>query len=322
MAGADAGGGRQARVGLVLEQVLVGRSSDPFQFGAFRGLARAKRKLHIQAKAVAPSPTGADTYIAPYYWLARQHYDLVIGVGFLELGTLGQTADRFPHEKFGLLDATRQDVPGRPANLEGTIFHTEQGAYLAGFVAARMADRGPPPHVVSSVGGVDIPPVEAYIAGFEAGARRADPKIKVLHTFTNTFGTEAPCANAARTQIDQGSKVVFNVAGACGIGALNTARKSGVYGIGVDIDQSNLGDYILTSVVKNLDLAVFDFAKRLVQGRLRMGGNLSFDLQNHGVYLGKFSRKVPVSLQRRLIPLARQIEDGKIVVPSTLSRPH
>jgi basic membrane protein A len=321
-AGATEGSGGQARVGLVLEQVLVGRRSDPFQYGAFRGLARAKRKLHIQAKAVAPSPTGADTFVAPFSWLARQHYDLVIGVGFLELGAIAQTAHRFPDEKFGLLDATRQDVPGRPANLEGTLFHTEQGAYLAGFVAARVADRGPPPHVVSSVGGVDLPPVDAYIAGFEAGARRADPKIKLLRAFTNNFTAPAPCANAARAQIDQGSTVVFNVAGACGLGALKVAQRKGVYGIGVDIDQSNLGDFILTSVVKNLDLAVYDFAKRLVHGRLRTGGNLNFDLSNHGVYLGRFSPRVPLSFLRQLIPLTRQIEHGKIDVPSTLSPLH
>jgi basic membrane protein A and related proteins len=257
---------KKARVGLVLEQVLVGRRSDPFQYGAFSGLARARRNLPIQAKAVAPSPTGVDTFVAPFYWLARQHYDLVIGVGFLELGAIAQTARKFQGDNFALLDATRQDVPGRPANLEGTIFHTEQGAYLAGFVAAKMADRGPPPHVVSSVGGVKILPVESYIAGFKAGARRADPKIKLLTAYSGSFTAPAPCANAARTQIDKGSSVVFNVAGACGLGALRTAQRRGAYGVGVDIDQSGLGHFILTSVVKNLDLAVYDLAEQVVHG--------------------------------------------------------
>lgn len=316
------------RVGLVLEQPLVGRGSDPFQYGAFRGLVRAKRHLHIQAKAVAPSPTGADQFVAPFYWLARQHYDLVIAVGFLELQALSQTAYEFPHEKFAILDATRKDValppPHRrppPPNLVGTDFHTEQAAYLAGFLAARMADLGPPPHVVSSVGGFPIPPVKAYIAGFEAGARRADPKIKLLRAFSGSFQVPAPCANAAREQIDQGSKVVFNVAGGCGLGALATAKRRGVYGIGVDIDQSYLGPYILTSVVKNLNVAVYDLARRLVHHTLRMGGDLNFTLRNHGVRLGRFSPLVPPRLKRELIPLARQIIRGKIVVPSTFSRP-
>jgi basic membrane protein A len=308
------------RIGLVLEQTLVGRASDPFQYGAFQGLKRAKRDLHIQAKAVAPSPTGVgDQFVAPFYQLAREHYDLVIGVGFLELGAASRAARKFPHEKFAILDATHNDVPHHPANLEGTVFHTEQAAYLAGVLAARMADRGPKPHVVSSVGGIPIPTVDSFIAGFEAGAKRADPKIKVLRTYTGTFLSQRPCANAARAQIDRGSTVVFDVAGGCGLGALETAKRKGVYGIGVDIDQSYLGHFILTSVIKNLNVAVYDLAQRVVQGRLRTGGNLNFDLRDNGVKLGRFSPVVPLSLRRELIPLAQQIKRGKIQVPSKVT---
>ena len=315
-----AGGNSRVRVGLVLEQPLVGRKSDPFAYGAFRGLVRAQRDLHIRAKAVAPSPTGAgDQFVAPFFRLARLHYDLVIGVGFLELNAISQAARKFPHERFAVLDVTRGDVPHRPANLAGTVFHTEQGAYLAGYLAATIADRGPPPHVISAVGGVEIPTVDAYIAGFTTGAKRADPRIRVLRAYSQTFLTAKPCANAAREQIDHHSTVVFNVAGACGLGALETAKRRGVYGIGVDIDQSYLGRFILTSVVKNLDSAVFELARRVVRGRLRTGGNLSFDLHNGGVGLGRFSPAVPQSLRRRLKALGRRIEQGKIVVPSTLS---
>lgn len=315
-----AGGTGQIRVGLVLEQPLVGRKTDPFQYGAYRGLVRARRDLHIRAKSFVPSPTGVgDQFVAPFFQFAREHYNLVIAVGFLELRAVSQAARRYPHERFAILDATRHDVPHHPANLEGTVFHTEQAAYLAGFLAAKIADRGPPPHVVSAVAGVEIPSVDAYIAGFQAGAKRGDPRIRVLRTYTDTFLAPKPCANAARDQIDRHSTVVFNVAGACGLGALETAKRRGVYGIGVDIDQSYLGHFILTSVVKNLDNAVYDLARRLVHGRLRTGGNLSFDLKNHGVKLGSFSPRVAPSLRRRLKLLARQIERGTIVVPSTLS---
>lgn len=320
VAGSAAGGNRQIRIGLVLEQTLVGRASDPFQYGAFRGLVRAKRDLHIQAKAVAPSPTGVgDQFVAPFYELARQHYDLVIGIGFLELRAISKAARKFPHERFALLDASNYDVPHYPANLEGTVFHTEQAAYLAGFLAARMADRGPPPHVVSSIGGLAIPTVDAYIAGFEAGAKRADPEIKLRRAYSGTFVSRRPCVNAARAQIDHGSTVVFDVAGACGLGALATAKRRGVYGVGVDIDQSYLGRFILTSVVKNLNVAVYDLAKRVVQRRLRTGGDLNFDLRNNGVKLGRFSPVVPLSLRRELVPLARQIRRGRITVPSAVS---
>ncbi len=282
---------------------------------------RAHHDLHIGAKAVAPNPTGVgDPFVGPFSYLARQRYDLVIAVGFDELYALSHAARRFPHEKFALLDASYQDVkPSRP-NVEGTVFHTEQVAYLAGFLAARMADRSPPPHVVSTVGGLPIPPVQAFVAGFQAGAKRADPKIRLLNAYTYDFLNPTKCAHAAFDQIAHGSQVVFDVAGRCGIGALEAAKRKGVYGIGVDTDQSYLGKFILTSVVKNLNVAVYDLAKRLVDGRLPTGGNLVFDLRNNGVGLGEFSPEVPLALRRELIPLAAKIRQGKIVVPATLSR--
>jgi basic membrane protein A len=318
-----ADGSSQVRIGLVLEQPLVGRASDPFQYGAYRGLRRAARELHVGAKAVAPSPTGTgDAYLAPFSYLARQRYDLVIAVGFLEADAVSKVARRFPHLKFALLDAPRNAVKPPRANVEGTVFHTEQAAYLAGFVAARKADRGPPPHVVSSVGGIPIPTVQSYIAGFQAGAKRADPRIRLLNAYSYDFLNPTKCKHAALDQIAHGSRVVFDVAGACGIGALEVAKRKGVYGIGVDIDQSYLGKFILTSVVKNLNVAVYDFAKLLVDGRLRTGGNLTFDLHNHGVGLGKFSPDISPALRRELVPLAAKIEHGRIVVPAKLNPPH
>jgi basic membrane protein A and related proteins len=313
-----ADGGTQVRIGLVLEQPLVSRAGDPFQYGAYRGLVRAARDLHLRAKAVAPNPSSrGDQYLAPMSYLARQRYDLVIAVGTLELGAVSHTARLFPHEKFVLLDGNRQAIRKAPTNVEGTVFHTEQAAYLAGFLAARMADRGPAPHVVSSVAGVPIGPVQAYVAGFQAGAKRADPKIRLRNAYTFDFLNPAKCRHAALNQIAHGSRVVFDVAGACGIGALAVAKQKGVFGIGVDIDQSYLGRFVLTSVVKDLDAAVYELAERLVHGRLRTGGNLSFDLRDHGVGLAKFSPEVPRALRRELIPLAARIEQGKIVVPTT-----
>jgi basic membrane protein A len=311
-----ADGSRQVRIGLVLYEPLVSRAGDPVQHSAYRGLLRAKRRLHVQAKAVAPSPSHPGN-LGPFDYLARQHYDLVMAISFAP--GLTQAARRFPHVKFAWLGATRQETHAG-ANVEGTVFHTEQAAYLAGFVAVRMADRLPPPHVVSSVGGIPIPTVQANIAGFQAGAKRADPKIRLLNTYTNDFLDTTKCKHAALAEIASGSQVVYNVAGTCGMGALEAAKRKGVYGIGEDIDQSYLGNFILTSVVQDWGTAVYDLAKLVVYHRLRTGGNLSFDLHNHGVGLGKFSPDVPLALRRELIPLARQIEQGKIVVPRTLSR--
>lgn len=244
----------------------------------------------------------------------------MIAIGFLP--GLHQAAHRFPHVEFAALDATRQELRPPEPNLEGTFFHVEQGAYLAGFLAARMADRGPRPHVVSSVGGSPIPSVQTFIAGFQAGARSADPRIGLLNAYTDDFVTQAKCKHAALSQIARGSRVVFDVAGDCGLGALAAAKRKGVFGVGVDTDQSYLGKFVLTSVVKNLDEAVYELARQVVQSRRRTHGNLSFDLRNHGVRLGKFSPEVPRALRRELIPLAAQIERGKIVVPTKPRRSH
>jgi basic membrane protein A len=306
------------RVGLVLEQPLVGRGDDPFQHGAYLGLLRAQRELHIEAKAVAPSPTAPAPWSSAFAYLARQKYDLVLALGFLELRDLSAATRRFPSIKFGLIDATREDVKPPPRNLTGTIFRTEQPSYLAGYLAAKMADRRPGRHVISSVGGFAIPPVQAFIAGFQAGARRADPKMTLLNAYTNDFLNSTKCEHAALDQIAHGSQVVFDVAGACGLGALQAAKHKGVWGIGVDIDQSYLGPFILTSVVKNAGQAVYEFARRLVRGTLRMGGNLQFDVANHGVELGKLSPQVPASLRRALVRLEAQIARGEIVVPAKL----
>jgi basic membrane protein A len=274
------------------------------------------RELGVQGRVVSPTPTGS--YLPPISYLARQRYDLVIGIGFLEAPDIDRAARRFPWLKFGLLDARREDLPHKPRNVEGTLFRTEQPSYLAGYLAARMEDLRPGPHVVSSVSGVPIPPVKAFVAGFQAGARAADPKIRTLNAYTFDFTNPAKCARAAGAQIAQGSGVVFDVAGSCGLGALQVAKRKGAWGIGVDIDQSYLGPFILTSVVKHLDVAVFDFAQTLNSGRWKAGGDAVFDLRNNGVGLGRISPRVPKALRREIARVRREISSGRIAVPATL----
>jgi basic membrane protein A len=306
------------RVGLVLEQPLVSRTSDPFQYGAYLGLQRAVRVLGVKGKVVSPAPTGS--FVPPYSYLVRQGYDLTIGVGFLQADTVARVARLFPKSRFAILDARFEDLRGRPRNVEGTDFKTQEPAYLAGYLAAKMESKRPPPHVVSTVAGGPIPTVTAFIAGFQAGAKRADPMVTTLNAYTYDFLNESKCRRAAGAQLAQGSGVIFDVAGTCGVGALKAAKRAGAYGIGVDIDQSNLGPFILTSVVKKLDVAVYDFAAALRRGTFRTGGNAVFDLRNGAVGLGRYSPQVPVALRRELARLSAEIAAGKIKVPSTLTK--
>ena len=318
---ATAGGRGQApplRVGLVLEEPLVGLANDPFQHSAYLGLQKAVRVLGVQGKVLSPPPTGS--YVPTLSYLAREGYDLAISIGFLQVDALSQVAHSFPKSRFAVLDARLEDVPKQPPNVEGTLFKTQEAAYLAGYLAARMESQRPRPHVVSTVAGVPIPPVRAYVAGFQAGARKADPTIKILNAYTYDFVNGTKCAHAAQAQLAQGTGVIFDVAGACGVAALKVAQRAGAWGIGVDIDQSYLGSFVLTSVVKRLDVAVYDFAVAMSKGTFRTGGDMVFNLRNKGVALGRFSPQVPPSLRHELGRLAEEIAAGRIKVPSGLKR--
>jgi basic membrane protein A and related proteins len=312
----EAVAGPRLRVGLVLETVAVGTVSDPFQHGAFVGLQRAVKDFHVQAKVVAPRPNGS--WGPAFSYLARQRYDLVIGIGFLEVRDLARVAAKFPSTKFAILDASREAVPGRPKNVEGTVFRTEQPSFLAGYLAASFAKTRSPHPTIGSVAGFPIPTVDAFIAGYQAGAKRANPRINLLNAYALDFINPEKCKRAALAQIARGAEVVFNVAGGCGLGTLAAAKQKGIWGIGVDIDQSYLGRFILTSVIKRLDIAVYNLVRSLEQGRFRTGGNVVFDLRNDGVGLGRFSPLVTRSLQRQLTMLRAQIVRGEITVPALL----
>ncbi len=126
-----------------------------------------------------------------------------------------------------------------------------------------------------SVGGQKIPPVDHYIAGYQAGVKAANPDAKVANAYSQKFDDPAPCKEIALDQIAKGAKVVFQVAGGCGLGALDAAKEKGVQGIGVDADQAYLGDQIMTSALKKVDVAVFDEIKAVQDDTFKGGANRS-----------------------------------------------
>lgn len=313
MAG-TAGGGSKLRIGLVLDYSYV---NDPFQHGAYVGLVRAMHDFGVAGKVAVRSPTGDPR--SAFTYLARQHYDLIIGLGFTQSDALDAVALRFPRQKFAILDASIHDLKDEPGNVLGTHFKTEQGGYLAGYLAALLQRNRHGRHVVGSIGGVPIPTVNEFIAGYQAGARAADPRVRTLNGYSYDFVNGAKCRGIALTQIAAGASAIFQVADACGLGALAAARERHVWGIGVDVDESYLGPHILTSVVKRLDIAVYDIVKSFQAGRFHGGTDASFDLANGGVALGKFSPKAPHPYVRQLAPIRAAIVAGRIKVPSILA---
>lgn len=303
------------RVGLVLQSTDV---DNPYEHGPFAGFQRAVRKLGVQGRVVTQDPKGG--LLPAFRYLARQKYDLVIGYGFLSVNDLDAAALTFPGTKFALIDSSRNDLPHKPKNVRGGVFASQEPSYLAGYLAALMEKRRPGQDVIGSVGGYKIPTVDAYIAGYQAGARKADPGITTLNGYANSFVNPTKCQPVALGQIARRSGVVFQVASGCGLGALQAAKAKGVWGIGVDIDQSALGPHILTSAIKKMDVAVFDTVRAFQQGTFKTGVDVLFDLRSGGVGLGKISPKVPRSFVRQLERIRAQIVAGQIKVPSTLEK--
>jgi basic membrane protein A len=305
------------KVGLVTD--IGGLNDRSFNHLAYVGLQKAQSQLGVEGR-VLESHSNAD-YIPNLSTLAQQGYDLVIGVGFLMSDAIDTVATKFPNTKFMIIDFPWEATKDKPANLEGTVFHEEQAGYLVGYLAglvvkAHIGVKGP--NVVSTVGGQKIPPVDHYIAGFRAGAKAADKGVKTLNGYSQDFVAQDKCKNLALQQIAQGSRVVFQVAGGCGLGALDAAKTKGVWGVGVDADQAYLGSYILSSAVKRVDTDVFTTIKQLKNGSLKTGRTFSFTVANGGIDIGKISKKVPKAIQKKVAAVKAKIAKNKIKIPDTV----
>ena len=197
-------------------------------------------------------------------------------------------AKKFPNTKFAIIDSDVTTMKGKPQNVEGLLFKEQEAGYLVGYLSGLYA-KDNKITTVSSVGGQKIPPVDHYIAGFQAGAKKADPSIKTLNAYSQDFVDQAKCKELALNQIAQGSKVVFQVAGACGLGALDAAKEKSVQGIGVDADQAYIGPQVFTSALKKVDVAVYDAIKGVQGGTYKGGQDVTSTVANNGIGYGKLN---------------------------------
>jgi len=279
-----ASSGKKIKVGLVTD--IGGLNDRSFNHLADVGLMDAQSKLGAQGR-VLESHSDAD-YIPNLTTLASQHYDLVIGVGFLMADAVDTVAKKFPNTKFAIIDSDVTTMKGKPQNVEGLLFKEQEAGYLVGYLSGLYA-KDNKITTVSSVGGQKIPPVDHYIAGFQAGAKKADPSIKTLNAYSQDFVDQAKCKELALNQIAQGSKVVFQVAGACGLGALDAAKEKSVQGIGVDADQAYIGPQVFTSALKKVDVAVYDAIKGVQGGAYKGGQDVTSTVANDGIGYGKLN---------------------------------
>jgi basic membrane protein A and related proteins len=305
--------GKKIKVGLVTD--IGGLNDRSFNHLAYVGLQRAEKELGIQGR-VLTSKSNAD-YVPNLTTLAQQKYDLIIPVGFLMADATDAVAKQAPNAKFAIVDVDATGLKGKPTNVEGLLFKEQEAGYLAGYLAGLYA-KDNNVKVISSVGGQKIPPVDHYIAGYQAGAKAADPGIQTLNGYSQDFVAQDKCKEIALNQIAKGAGVVFQVAGQCGLGALDAAKEKGKQGIGVDADQGYLGSYILTSAEKKVDVAVFNAIKAAQKGTFNGGQDTINDLSNNGVGFGKLNaagQKYASQLQK----VAADIKSGKIKnIPDTV----
>ncbi len=295
------------KIGLVTD---IGQLNDRgFNHLAFVGLQRAQTELGVSGRVVQ-SNSAAD-YIPNLTSFAKKGYDLIVGVGFTETDAIDAAASRFPDSHFAIVDVGVADLKHHPKNVNGLLFREQEVGYLAGYLAALVEKKRPGKDVIGSVGGQKQPPVDRFIAGYQAGAKKADPGIETLNAYSQDFVDQAKCKEVALTQISRGAGVIFQVAGGCGLGALDAAREKKLWGIGVDADQSVLGPHILTSAVKRVDVAVYSAIKSVLDGKFK-GGDTVYGLKDDGVGLGKISPKVPKADVDAVNKVRDDIISGKI----------
>jgi basic membrane protein A len=302
-----------ATLKIALVTDVGGLDDKSFNFLANKGLTDSKKKLGVAGR-VYISKSSSD-YIPNLTSAARTYKaDLVIAVGFLMADQVSAVAKKYPNTKFAIIDFPWVALKGKPANVRGLIFAEEEAGYLAGVAAATVTKTG----VIGSTGGMKIPPVDAYIAGYQQGAKATKKGIKTLNGYSQEFVAQDKCKENTLNQIAAGADVVFQVAGQCGLGVLSAAKEKGVWGIGVDADQGYIGTHVLTSAQKKVNQAVFSSVAMVKAGTFKGGTDTLFNVKNGGVGFGKISTKAPATLKAKLTAVAKQIAAGKIKIGRTV----
>lgn len=303
----------------------VGKFNDrSFNQSQLEGLNRAKAKLGVSTLPLQSN--SVSDYVPNLRTAVLKKADVIIAAGFLLADATNTVAAKFPNTKFAITDYPVEAGPFTDAktkhtspNVMGLTYQANEAGCLAGYLAGLMVAKAGGKQIISAVGGIKIPPVDIWIAGYQYCAKLANAKIQVLVDYSQDFVKQDLCKAQAEKQIASGTQVIFQVAGGCGLGALSAAKEAGIWGIGVDKDQSDQGAHILTSGVKKVDVGVYNVVKAVQDGTFKGGSDLNFDLKNDGVGLGKVSPKVPAAFMTKVNALKAKIIAGTVKVPTALS---
>jgi basic membrane protein A len=303
-----------------------GLGDKSFNDLSWAGLEKAKADLGIETK-VLESKQLTD-YESNLGQLANAGYSPIFAVGFLMQDAVTKMATSTPDTNFGGIDIFFADPV--PSNAVGLNFKEHEAGYLAGIVAGLATKdtfdaRLNKSNTLGFVGGMEIPPVQRYEAGFIAGAKAVNPDVKVISKYVGKFDDQAGGKEAGLSLISSGADIVFAAAGQTGLGTFAACKESKkALFIGVDVDQFNTltdpGDTILTSAVKKIDVAVFDVLKQSADGKFPGGKNLVFGLAEDGVGVAPFhdfDSKVPQAIKDALAKAIADVKAGTVTVPES-----
>lgn len=281
--------GCQIKVGIVFD--IGGKNDRSFNAAAWEGVKRAQQDLNICLYDVEPgNPTSIEPAMRAF---AEKNFDLIIGVGFAQGPIMQMVAANYPNIKFAIVDGVIFDTDGKTPmkNVASLVFREHEGSYLVGMIAAYKSKTG----VLGFLGGMDIPLIHKFETGYEEGARSVNPNIRVVDNYVGV--TDGAWNNPGRgkelslAQIEKGADVIFTAAGNSGLGAFDAVEQYGKdengqarkFVIGVDSNQNMVKPgYVLTSMVKRVDNAVYDVVKEVLEGKFQ-GGFHSFGLEKDGV---------------------------------------
>lgn len=315
-----AAAGESKKIGLVFD--VGGLGDKSFNDAANRGLERAEKELGIEAQYKEPGEGNQrETEMRRF---ATKKYDLVFGIGFLFTDDITNLAEKFPKTHWACVDYSVTEGKKIPANLLALKFKEQEGSFLVGALAALLSKTGK----IGFVGGMNIPLIRKFEAGYKAGARHANPKVEVIAAYAGNTGeafkNPTKGKELALAQIDQGVDVIFHASGSTGLGVFEACKDKGKLAIGVDSDQYDpkMPDTILTSMVKHVEVAVFEAIKAETDGKFA-GGVRELGLAEDGVgyvYDEHNKKLIPDDVHAKVEGFKKEIVEGKIKVPFELEK--
>ena len=313
-AGTSPSPGKAIKVGLVTD--VGGLNDKSFNQAANTGRLQAEKDLGLQTQVIESKKQ--EDYVPNLTTFAQQNYDLVIAVGFLMQNAAWKVATQFPNVKFAIIDGAPANDAGNAENLPNVanlFFKEQEAGYLVGVIAATMAKNkiGKAIHnTVCSMGGIPIPPVDHYIAGYQDAIKTIDPSATIINGYSNDFVDQQKGKEVGLNHISKNCDILFQVAGGSGLGYIAAAKEKGVYAIGVDVDQIDVAPgTVITSAIKRVDKAVYDTSKSVKDNSFKAGDNF-FSATNDGVGYGKLDSVVPADAKAAADKALADIKSGAI----------